>query len=152
MIAAGGPAGNTRSTRAGTSTERPAPSVTLAARARCGSSREAERPVTTVRRSSRGIKRFLLFAAILSSMQFVWLLSRGLKTISPYDARLNNACVQCQQHELCIEAFARLQRGLDPALDCQHDLRRIGAGENVGSDHAVAYDLGRRPIRFRHRV
>src|ERR1700741_1242873 len=53
MIAAGGPAGKTRSTLAGMDTVRPAPSVTLAARAGNGATSEAERPVISVRRSSR---------------------------------------------------------------------------------------------------
>ena len=52
-MAAGGPAGNTRSARAGTGTARPALSVTVAARAPRGSSSAAERPVTKLRRSNR---------------------------------------------------------------------------------------------------
>src|SRR6266568_2743115 len=52
MIAAGGPAGKTRATRAGTGTERPAPSVTLAARAERGARSDAESPARSRRRSS----------------------------------------------------------------------------------------------------
>src|SRR5256885_9579965 len=108
MIAAGGPAGNTRSTRAGTATMRPAPSVTLAAPARRGSSSEAERPVTTARRSSQVVERSLQFE-VMAKNPFVLLLACGLKPISLHDARLNDFCMQRQQHELCIKAFAKLQ-------------------------------------------
>src|SRR5882672_681457 len=129
MMAAGGPAGNTRSTRAGTATVRPAPSVTLAARAPRGSSREAERPATTARRSSRAVER-VLRSRVMAKYPFVLSLACGLKPIGPHDARLNDLGMQRQQHELRIEAFARLQRGLDPALHRKHDLSLIGAREH----------------------
>src|SRR5262245_16291494 len=50
MMAAGGPAGNTRSTFAGTGTTRPAPSVTVAARAGRGANNTAGRVASSVRR------------------------------------------------------------------------------------------------------
>src|SRR6516165_10435071 len=51
-MAAGGPAGNTRATRSGTGTVRPAESVTVAARAARGASAAADNPAISVRRSS----------------------------------------------------------------------------------------------------
>ncbi len=112
-MAAGGPAGNTRATRAGISTDRPAPSVTVAARAARGSSREAERPATTVRRSSR-VR--VLRSGVMAKYPFVLLLACGLEPVGLHDARLNDLGVQRQQHELRIEALACLERGLDPSL------------------------------------
>src|SRR5262245_38374681 len=131
MMAAGGPAGNTRSTRAGTATARPAPSVTVAARTYRGERSEAERPVMTVRRSSR--VRVLRFE-VMTEIRSFSLLACGLNPVGLHDTRLNDARMQRQQHELCIEALARLQRGLDPALHRQHHLGLIGASEDVGSD------------------
>src|SRR5262245_35866044 len=115
MMADGGPAGNTRSTRAGTGTVRPAPSVTVAARARRGASSDADSPAMTVRRSSC-MPRLPISMSRLALETRPRLVFLALESIVAHDARLNDAGMQRQQHELRIEAVAALECLFDPVL------------------------------------
>ena len=77
----------------------------------------------------------------------------GALELKPLDhARLDDARVQRQQHQLRVETVAGHQRRLDPPLDRERKLDAVDAGEGLVPDHAIGDDLGRRAVDLRRRI
>ena len=65
------------------------------------------------------------------------------------DARLDDFCVQREQHQLRIEARRQRQRGVDAALDRGGEIGIVCAGECFRADYAIGEEFRRRPVALR---